>query len=154
MSHLTKTCRSEEGSVIVLAFVLLVVLTLIGIFATRTATLDIQVASNEIPYKQNFYTAEGGVHREAAEVSRGSYPIANVRVAQTLATQTSGALPSPTPHQVAGNSYNFRVDYPGFFPPPAGYSTLHFSRYDYQIQASRGDVRVRARYFKVGPKAE
>ena len=55
MSHLTKTCRSEEGSVIVLAFVLLVVLTLIGIFATRTATLDIQVASNEIPYKQNFY---------------------------------------------------------------------------------------------------
>lgn len=156
MKFLIRTCRHEEGSAIVLAFVFLVVLTLIGVFSSRTATIDIQIASNEIPYHQNFYIAEGGVHREAAEVARGNYPIANVLVPQTLATQPSGygSLPEPAPHWVDGNYYTFQVDYLGFFSPPAGYSILHFSRYDYDIQATRGDVTVRARYFKIGPKAE
>jgi hypothetical protein len=146
--------RNEEGSAIVVAFVLLVVLTLIGVLSTRTATVDIRAASNQIPYQQNFYIAEGGVHREAAEVARGSYPIANVLAAQTLATEASGSLPAPTPHQVDGHSYAFQVDYLGYFSPPAGYSILHFSRYDYNISASQGGVTVRARYFKIGPKAE
>jgi hypothetical protein len=158
MNHLIKTCRNEQGSVIIFAFILLVVLTLLGIFATRTATIDIRVASNEIPYKQNFYIAEGGVQREAAEVARGSYAIANVKVASNLATWNVGdstaGLPAPVPHEVNGTPYNFEVDYLGFFPPPAGYSILHFSRYDYQIQAAQGSVQVRARYFKIGPKAE
>jgi Tfp pilus assembly protein PilX len=110
--------RNEEGSAIVVAFVLLVVLTLIGVLSTRTATVDIRAASNQIPYQQNFYIAEGGVHREAAEVARGSYPISNVLVAQTLATETTGALPAPD-HKVAGNAYAFQVDYLGYFSPPA-----------------------------------
>jgi hypothetical protein len=153
MTFLIRTCGHEEGSAIVLALVFLVVLTLIGVFSSRTATIDIQIASNEIPYHQNFYIAEGGVQREAAEVARGSYPIANALVPQTLATQGSGSLPAPA-HQVAGNSYAFQVDYLGFFSPPAGYSILHFSRYDYNISAARGGATVRARYFKIGPKAE
>ena len=154
MKRFIHTCQSEEGSVIILAFILLVVLTVIGMFATRTSTIDIQIAANEIPYRQNFYIAEGGVQREAAEVSRGSYPIVDVKAAQTLATQASGTLPAPSPHQVDGQSYNFQVDYVGFFTPPAGYSTLHFSRYDYDIQAQQNNVQIAARYFKIGPKAE
>ena len=134
MTFLIRTCGHEEGSAIVLALVFLVVLTLIGVFSSRTATIDIQIASNEIPYHQNFY-------------------IANALVPQTLATQGSGSLPAPA-HQVAGNSYAFQVDYLGFFSPPAGYSSLHFSRYDYNISAAQGGATVRARYFKIGPKAE
>jgi hypothetical protein len=52
--------RNEEGNVLITAFIILVVLTLIGVFATRTAQMDMQIASNEIPYKRNFYLAEGG----------------------------------------------------------------------------------------------
>jgi hypothetical protein len=161
VKHLIKTCRNEDGSAVVVAFMLLVVLTLLGVFSTRTARIDIQVASNEIPYQQNFYIAEGGVHREAAEVARGNYPIANVTQPEDgqegrpwLASYADTSLPSPTPHQVDGLSYKFWVGYLGAFSPPAGYSILHFSRYDYDIQATRGDVTVRARYFKIGPKAE
>jgi len=54
--------RNEEGNVMVIAFVLLVVMTLIGIFATRSAQVDLLVAYNEVPYRQNFYIAEGGVN--------------------------------------------------------------------------------------------
>ena len=72
MSSLIIRLKSEEGNLTIIAFILLVVLTLIGIFATKTAQLDLQTAYNEVPYKQNFYIAEGGVNREAAELGRGS----------------------------------------------------------------------------------
>ncbi len=70
--------KSEEGNLTIIAFVLLVVLTVIGVFATKTAQIDLQTAYNEVPYKQNFYVAEGGVNREAAELGRGMYPVTNV----------------------------------------------------------------------------
>jgi hypothetical protein len=158
MTFLIRTWRGEEGSAMVLAFVFLVVLTLIGVFSARTATIDIQIASNEIPYQQNFYIAEGGLHREAAEVGRGCYAISNAKepcslVVWNVGNSTAG-LPPPVPHEINGRSYNFEVAYMGFFPPPAGYSILHFSRYDYDISTAQGGVTVRARYFKIGPKAE
>ena len=151
--------KSEEGNLTIVAFVLLVVLTLIGIFATKTANIDLQTAYNEVPYKQNFYIAEGGVNREAAELGRGMYPVTNVNQPQLLATQASGSLPGG-PHVVGSTAYNFTVRYIGPYPPPSGYSALHFSRYDYNVEAkaggsaSSGEVRVYSRLYKIGPKAE
>jgi hypothetical protein len=151
--------KSEEGNLTIIALVLLVVLTLVGIFATKTAQIDLQTAYNEVPYKQNFYIAEGGVNREAAELGRGMYPVTNVNQLQILATQSSGSLPGPE-HKVLGNSYNFSVNYLGYFAAPSGYSALHFSRYDYKVEAraggtaSSGEVRVASRLYKIGPKPE
>ena len=151
--------KSEEGNVTVIAFIFLVVLTFIGVFATRTAQIDLQTAYNEIPYKQNFYIAEGGVNREAAELGGGMYPVTNANQPQVLATQASGSLPGG-PHVVAGNAYDFTVRFMGAYPAPAGYSALHFSRYDYNVEAkagrtdSSGEVRVGSRLYKIGPKAE
>jgi len=151
--------KSEEGNLTLIAFVLLVVLTLVGIFATKTAHIDLQTAYNEVPYKQNFYIAEGGLNREAAELGRGMYPVANVNQPQVLATQASGTLPGG-PHTVGGTAYDFTVRYIGFYAAPSGYSALHFSRYDYNVDtrtvgtASSGQVRVASRLYKIGPKAE
>ena len=54
--------RNEEGSVIVLALVLLVLLTILGISATQTSTIEVQIASNERHAVQNLYQAEAGGH--------------------------------------------------------------------------------------------
>ena len=159
MNSLIIRIKNEEGNLTIIAFVLLVVLTLIGVFATKTAQIDLQTAYNEIPYKQNFYIAEGGVNREAAELGRGMYPVTNVNQPGPLATQASGSLPGG-PHVVAGTAYNFTVRYIGPYPAPSGYSALHFSRYDYNVEAraggsaSSGQVRVASRLYKIGPKAE
>jgi len=48
----------EEGSVLVLAVVILVLLTIIGISATTTSTIEMQIAGNERTHKQNLYKAE------------------------------------------------------------------------------------------------
>jgi len=147
--------QSEQGSITVIALMILVVLTLLGITISRTSTIDVQIAGNEIPFKQNFYVAEGGIHREAAEVGQGNYPVMNINTFPVeLANQTAH---SPR-HKVAGADYDFSLDYEGFFLPPQGYSVVHFSRYDYDIDAF-GDpagsrIHVYSRYFKIGPKAE
>ena len=49
---------NENGSVLVLALILLMLLTMVGISAIDTSTLEIQVAGNERNYKRNFFRAE------------------------------------------------------------------------------------------------
>ena len=146
--------RSEEGNLTIIAFVLLVVLTLIGIFATKTAQMDLQTAFNEVPYKQNFYVAEGGVNREAAELNRSTYVVTNVGTSQVLATDVNRTLPG------LDKSYVVDVRYLGAYVLRKGSSALSFSRYDFGVEAraggsaNSGEVRVASRLYKIGPKAE
>ena len=51
--------ENEKGSVIVLAVVLLMLLTLLGISATTTSSIEVQIAGNEHRYKRDLYLAEG-----------------------------------------------------------------------------------------------
>ena len=149
--------KGEQGNAMVVALMLLGVLTLIGLAVSRMAALDIQIAGNQIPYKQNFYVAEGGVNREAAEVGRGNFPVTNiynfgVLLADESGPSGGGALPGPS-HAVSGVSFDFDLFYEGYYLPPSGYSAIHFSRYDYYIDTWSEDVRVGGRYYKIDPKA-
>ena len=153
----------EKGSVTVVAVVMLMVLTLIGIAASRSATTDIKIAANQRFFKRNFLLAEGGAVREAMEVGRGNYPVMNIFIRSQLADetgQTNGSdLPDPRPHVVNAQPYNFDLWYEGVFLPPKGYSPLHCSRYDYsaedvEFQDPKGaHIRVDSRFFRIGPKA-
>lgn len=51
--------ESEEGSVLVIAMIMLALLTIIGISATNTSTIEVQIAANDRFYKQNLSAAEG-----------------------------------------------------------------------------------------------
>ena len=51
--------NSEDGSVLVLALVMLVLLSLLGISASRTAEVEIGIAGNEKTFRQNLYRSEG-----------------------------------------------------------------------------------------------
>jgi len=59
---------NEEGSVIVLALIILMLLTMIGTSATNTSTLENQVAGNERNYKQNFFKAEAAALQGAQRI--------------------------------------------------------------------------------------
>jgi Tfp pilus assembly protein PilX len=58
--------RNEKGSVLVIALVILVLITLMGISVTRTSDIDIQIAKNEQEYVQEFYVADSA-WREAIQ---------------------------------------------------------------------------------------
>jgi hypothetical protein len=51
--------KDERGSIMPIALVLLLLLTMIGIAATMTSEVEIRIAGNELTYKENLYFAEG-----------------------------------------------------------------------------------------------
>lgn len=51
----------EEGSVLIIALVMLVMLTLMGVSATTTSTIEMQIADNERNYQRAFYVADAGI---------------------------------------------------------------------------------------------
>lgn len=50
--------NNENGSVIVLALIMVVLLSLLGMAVSRTSSIDVQVASNETAALQDLYKAE------------------------------------------------------------------------------------------------
>jgi type IV pilus assembly protein PilX len=50
--------RNEEGVVLVLCLITLVLLTLIGVSATTTSQLEAEISGNDKTYKEAFYAAE------------------------------------------------------------------------------------------------
>ncbi len=60
MKLITSVIDNQSGSVLVVALMILVLLTVIGITASTTTNIEIQVANNEKLYKTAFYAADGG----------------------------------------------------------------------------------------------
>ena len=67
MKQLSKL-REEDGSILIVTLIILVLLTLLGIFATRTSEVEIQIAGNDMRYKRNLYSADAAAMECAGEI--------------------------------------------------------------------------------------
>lgn len=70
LNHQKIIIQRERGSVaIVIALLTLVAVTMIGIIASTTSRIETQIATNDVLYKQAFYSADGGteIAREMIE---------------------------------------------------------------------------------------
>lgn len=61
ISRLKDIVDNEKGFVLVVSLLMLTVVTVIGIAATRTSDTELQIASNERQHLGDFYKAEGGL---------------------------------------------------------------------------------------------
>jgi Tfp pilus assembly protein PilX len=75
----------EEGSAMIIALMIMVVLTILGITATTTTEIELQIAGNERFHKIAFYNADAGIYtspkvvRSVLETEEGQQPnFANV----------------------------------------------------------------------------
>ena len=55
---ITALLNNEDGSIIILTLIFLVLLTVMGMSATSTSTIEVQIAGNGARFKQNLYLAE------------------------------------------------------------------------------------------------
>ena len=94
--NLCRSITDEDGSVLVIAVVILALLTVIGMAATSTTSIELQIASNERTYKENFYQAEGAA-------------MMLVRVLEDLADDTKLIDDPPTFSSPAGSDENLVV---------------------------------------------
>ena len=60
---MNKTINNEKGFVLIASLLMLVVLMIIGIAATNTTTIELQISGNDKVQKMNFYVAESGWQR-------------------------------------------------------------------------------------------
>ena len=54
--------RNENGSALIVAVLILLLCTTIGIFATNTSTIEIQISGNDRLHKITFYGADSGIY--------------------------------------------------------------------------------------------
>ena len=67
--------NNEDGSIIIAALLVLVLLTIVGIASTNTSNTEIQIASHTTAYRQNLYRAEGATIEAATLLEGESDPI-------------------------------------------------------------------------------
>jgi hypothetical protein len=66
--------RNEDGAVLVVALMMLVLLTILGISVSSTSEVELQIAGNEMRYKENLYKADAAamacaqIMEETAEI--------------------------------------------------------------------------------------
>ncbi len=69
--------NNEDGSVIIAALLVLVLLTIVGIASTNTSNTEIGIASHTTAYQMNFYRAEGATIEATTLLEGISNPILN-----------------------------------------------------------------------------
>jgi len=73
--------KNEDGIALIIALMLLVLLTLLGMAATTTSVLEMQMADNDRDYKVYFYRAETAAYeaaRNMGQMSDGDDPIGDL----------------------------------------------------------------------------
>ena len=88
--------RNQKGVALVVALIMLLVLTLIGISAVSTTTFESNIVGNQRVYSNAFYAAECGI-----EDFRSSPP----------ALQANASIPYTSSQSIGdGNTYRFKSD--------------------------------------------
>jgi hypothetical protein len=60
LNSIGQTVKAEDGFVLILAMVMLLILTMLGTFATKNTLMELQISGNDKVAKQTFYQTDGG----------------------------------------------------------------------------------------------
>ena len=127
--------KNEDGSVLVIALIILSVLTLLGISATTTTEIEIRIAGNERSHKTAFYAAEAAGAYVVG--TRDLYGPDNITVGGYINFPNDEA-PSATYALSSTQSFNGDVEYLGSSAPPrgSGYEVGKFKAHRYKMTCS------------------
>lgn len=171
---------SEAGFVLVAAMVVLLALTLFGIWAIRTSTLELDIAGSVQRAEQQFNIAEGAVALEVVKVgfvTETYYQVGDPSVTNQILSPAleaefdpggdTAAVPGavdaadtatwPVQNLLQNNAddefdYRYLVTYLYADMPPKGYDAASFSSYTFMIQGM-APVAIEVGGNKIGPKA-
>lgn len=104
MDMISKTLKNEQGFVLIVSLLMLVVLMIIGIAATNTTTIELQISGNDKAAKQTFYQAEAGTQvgisllgTETERQDKDNYTEGAVTVKNKEFYLNDYTTPTPTP---------------------------------------------------------
>jgi len=161
--------KTQQGSALLFAFVLLIALTFIAIASVNTGVMGVRMASNVEEEMNAFQTSRALIdfilndttaHLPAATI--GTITVVALDCTNGSCTNPSGtALPAGTFDTVGSDTIIATVEYTacGLAPRSAGTSLPAFSAYSYKISGDidrtinrRGFSQQRQGYMQLGPK--
>lgn len=139
--------NNEKGSTLVMAVVFLLLLTVIGIFATTTSTIEVLISGNDKINKMVFYAADSGISYVA--VNPDWYGSNNIT--------EDAPLSFPNYSLSSRLQVNGDVAYTGKsqLPPGTGYSAGQILAINYKITSTgtgpnNGTNTVEAGFYRIG----
>jgi PilX N-terminal len=139
----------ESGSILVVALIVLVLLTVIGIAATQVSELELGMSANWNFEKKAFYAAESAGNFVAR--SPGLYGTDNMTVGTPKTFQSATGLLGPD------QSFDGTVEYLGASTPPrgSGFETNTFRVYRYRMLSngygpSGAKAAVEVGFYRIG----
>jgi hypothetical protein len=70
MKTMKAIINNEQGSVLVMAIMVLALLTIVAFTATRTSNIEVQISGNELLHQKYFFTAEAGIARAIKQLEQ------------------------------------------------------------------------------------
>lgn len=156
-----KIVRTENGFAIITALLFLVALTIIGIAATNTTSVEMNIAGNERIYREAFHNAEGAVIEAVEENLESSWvyepnkgeeiPMnGDKKDINKICSQISGldenttygVIDNDIPEGVAGSGHSLKVD-----GTVAGGSISFFDLYGQSVK-NNTIVQIKMGYIK------
>ena len=130
------TIKDQKGTVLVIAMIMLLILSIIGIYAMGSSTIEVKIAGQKKFYDASLNDAEGGVH-----YIRALNPFATAIT--TANTPGINSVPYASPN----SNFNFsvKVSCLGTSPPPVGTGTGYregFKAYYYLVQSTGRDAAL------------
>jgi hypothetical protein len=132
--------KDENGSIMVLALILLALLTLLGMAALTSSSIDTQIAGNELRHKLAFYAAESATAYVTWRPDL--YGPDNIAIGtphyfpNNIVPYTGITSGLPTALSIgATQSFNGQVEYDKSSSPPrgSGYSVGKYKAHQYQM---------------------
>ncbi len=137
MRDIDYTIANDRGSALVVALLVLVLLTLMGISATTTSTIEVQMAGNEKFHDLAFYAAESGWQTSLNWLDR-QYPGVTQNLGWDVDSKNFVLENYNTPDYIVlaednDTEYSVKIEFVGTRAVP-GYGT-NFKRFNYRVNS-------------------
>ena len=153
MSSLISRIKNEDGSVLVVAILILALLTMIGIAARTSTDVELIISKNEKSYKMALYAAEAA--RGYVVKTPDLYGPDNITPGEGLNFPDDN--PSLVVEMSSTQSFGGSVEYLGFSAPPRGSGTQvgTFKAHRYKMQCkgygpSNAESQIEAGFYRIG----
>ena len=145
---------NEDGSVMVVAILILALLTIIGIAAMSTTNVELKISGNEKSYKMALYAAEAA--RGYVVKTPELYGPDNMTLGQGLNFPDENN-PLVVVRLSSKQSFGGTVEYLGFSAPPRGSGTQvgTFKAHKYRMTCkgygpARAESQIEAGFYRIG----
>ena len=152
-SHISRL-KNKDGSVMVVAILILALLTIIGISAMSTTNVELKISGNEKFYKLALYAAEAG--RGYVEKTPELYGPDNITLGAGLNFPNKDDSSSVV-QLSSKQSFNGYVEYIDYSAPPRGSGTEvgTFKAHNYKMTCkgygpSNSESQIEAGFYRVG----